>query len=352
MREEKSIPEALEDNPENRLQQAKQLIRFLSKSGILSRITSDQDKSDFIQHLEQQEAEGLLERINGIILGIPIAQRAIYEFSGAVNVDPEKGKEYRLPAHPSMQRHILKEIVIPGIKSLSPEDAPEVLATEINLLHMFQDGNGRLARIAYLLTKPGLTIDGSGACLELMTKHLTTREGVMNFDPSFLEEDFRRAIFHTSHTKNPIVYSVSEVTHIPEDIADFDIAHDPEYNGLSPRESKMMQVKHRYAIEPFDTLIALRETLFLRRKNVMDFLVPGTENGSYAIDCKKLIDSMRDEEDFECLSLGFDFPKKMRAQMVIEIYRYPDRFPSRISGVNLKGYFQQKVKSNASRSLP
>jgi len=142
---EKFVPEALDDTQENRERQAEKLLEFLDRSGIAEKINSSlDDKSGFVENLSAKEAEKLLQSLNGIIIGLKLGDRSIYEFSGTV-FDSETKEPLRAPATPMMQKHLLADIILPAIKTLKPEDVPEVLATEINHLHMFQDGNGRLA---------------------------------------------------------------------------------------------------------------------------------------------------------------------------------------------------------------
>jgi len=176
-----------------------------------------------------------------------------------------------------------------------------------------------------------------------MKKYLTGREGVLNFDSGLLEGDFRRIISQSSNCRDSRVFRVTEIANIPEDTPDFYSLDENDPRRKNIREMMMMSAKEINSSEPFDALIAFRETLFLRRKNPMDFLVPGREKGTYAVDCKKFVDSMDSRADFQCLELGFNFSKKMRAQIILDMYRRPDKYPSIIPGVNLKTYYQNLV---------
>lgn len=347
---EKFGPEAQEDTPENREHQAEKLIEFLNKSGIAEKINSSlDDKSGFIESLSKKEAEKLLQSLNGIIIGLKMGDRSIYEFSGHV-VDPE-GQPIRLPPNRDAQENIFGKVVLPNIKNLKPEDVPEVLASEINLLHMFQDGNGRLGRIVYLLTKPGFKVDSSEESLATMRKYLTGREGALNFSPDILERDFAELILDSSiASKNPKILRVLGLTNIPENIPNLDLnAGREDYAGLSYSERLLMRLKFLYSVEPVDTVFGAREFLFWKYKQPNSFLVEDKENSAYAINCKKLAESIKSKEDEKMLMTAMQVAKRLRATTIVDIYQNPDKYPSRLPGVNLKTYFQQEVAKNAER---
>jgi hypothetical protein len=61
------------------------------------------------------------------------------------------------------------------------------------------------------------------------------------------------------------------------------------------------------------------------------------------------VDSLKTEDDFVWFSSSFQLAKRMRAKTIIDMYKHPDEHPSRISGVNLKTYYQQAITENSKR---
>ncbi len=339
-----SAPRKLDDTEEIRHEQAKKLIEFLSRSGILEKLNSTPDRVSLINSLDTDTIEDLLERMNGIIVGTPISERKIFEFPGMV-VDPVTDIPVYLPADKDGQKQLLEKVVIPGVKDLPPDEIPEVLATEINLLHMFQDGNGRLARLIYLLTQPGIKMVDSEENIAIIEKYLTQRNDVINFDASFIEGDLLEIMSKSSTLKDKRVFSVVDTINVPKLEGDLTDYH---FDNSQPLKTRVGQeISFRLAVQPVDTLISLREFLFGRYINVFFPLVPGEKPGTYSIDCEKLIDSIKTEMDLGYLVTYFTLTKTMRVSIVLDMYKNPNKYPSQVPGMNLKDYYRATIYNNA-----
>ena len=337
-----------EETDANRSQQAEKVIEFLLRSNLLDNVDSPDKKKELLSKLTPENMEDILERLNGIIIDMPIHQRSIYEHV-AVVVDPETHKPIYIPPHPSIQKKIVRELIIPNIHKLPPDEVAEVVASEINAIHMFPNGNGRLARIVYLLLKPDFIIDKSDECLATMSHYLTKREGALNFDPSIIENDIRETIFDRTSGNDLWSDRTYEVINLKE-ITD-SIGEDYE-NETSIHSKILTRLSYLYSVTPFDVLVGLRKYLKLTKGgSVADFLVKDVEKDTFAIDAKKVADSIKNQQGYNNLFETLEAAKILRARVLIDMYIHPNQFPSSIPGVSLKEHYQREVAKRAGVQL-
>jgi len=333
-----SIPDMTEDTPAQRKESAKKLVEFLERSGLMDKIDTFQKRQTFIKTITPEIAEDLLERMNGIIVGTPIHQREIYKYPGVVIDD--NGELIYAPPSPSGQRNIFRNIVIPGFKDVQFPDNAEIAATSINLLHMFQDGNGRLARAIYFIFGTKNKIDHSDEILEDMADFIYDKNSALNFNPQIIQPDLNAIVEQMTPINDSKVHAISHITNIPpkEDQGIYQ-------KGPEGMRSNLNSYMH-YVLtkDRFDAIFGLREFIFNRRKNPWEFMVPVSGQESFAIDCDKLLSSITSHEDYLFCLAYLDVPKTSRIQALFEIYKNPNKYQSTTKGVSVRDFYRESIR--------
>ena len=135
-----------ESTLENKKQGIEHAIDFLQRTGVFEMCADDEKKKQIIENLTTDEAVSFLERLNGIFIGMPIDDREALGNSGRLVSLVSGEAAYIPPEKPAIQKELIDRIILPTMKELDLDDAAVYAATNINLLHLFPDGNGRLAR--------------------------------------------------------------------------------------------------------------------------------------------------------------------------------------------------------------
>lgn len=329
----------LEQTPENRALTAERVTRFLKKSGIWDISRDPASRNAFIQSLDPQIAEDFLERINGIIMGTPICQREIYEHARFVQ-NRETGEIAHSPAQPEFQKQILKKIILPTVKMLDPKDASQFAAASINLLHSFQDGNGRLARTIYFLMDPQLAELEEADAKKYLRDALGPEKRGINFNPAYIRGTLDKMIIQMSKSKDDKVYKVTGMEN---------------YDRIT-NESALLEASvgtdyvQRFAIartiveETFISFLGSREYIFAKPQEEIDsYLIPVPDSDDFRIDAYKLMDDMKDGENVTKW-IGYCDVVRMHKFLALHfIFTDPEHFSSQEPGLNAKEFFEREA---------
>lgn len=335
-----STPDILDDSPENRELTAQRIVTFIKKTGIWEKAHDPLKRDEFISKiLKPKSAEKFLERLNGIIVGTPIHQREIYKHPRRV-INPETGESVHDAPLPKFQEIIFNRIVIPTVKQLKPSDAAEFSAAAINLLHSFQDGNGRLSRIVYFLMEPEFTKLNEKDVMGYIMETLGPEKQGMNFNPGIIYSDLNNLVLTMTSCRDKRVFQT-------EHIANFDRIE---------KESALLEEKiaednaTKYAIartiieSRFDSIIGSREYVFSKPQSEIDkFLVFDKTTDKISINADTLMDDMNSPENMAMWVNCYEKSKAWRIQSLADIFLNPDDYPSEEEGKNLKEYFEESV---------
>lgn len=149
-------PPAFEDTSEFREPKAKKIANLLERLD-LPRVLSDEDKRQkFFRGLNFEAFRDFLIRINGISRGIPMNKREI----DGKDVVLDAGA-FGVHATPDFEdkQELLKELYQLAQKMDDLKDSALILGAGIGAVHPFTDGNGRTARLVFVLLHDGY--DGS-----------------------------------------------------------------------------------------------------------------------------------------------------------------------------------------------
>jgi hypothetical protein len=328
------------DTPEERRERAMHIINFLHKSGMLEDMNSERKKTEFLKSLTPESAVVLLERLQGVLIGTPINDRAIFTDMGTVR-NPDTNEALYVPPSPSNQYACIEKIILPTLQKVSLVEASEIAATEINLLHMFSDGNGRLGRLAYLLLNPNFKIDDSEECIATMVEYLSDRKKSLNYDPSLIEEEIRNVIAaHGDYGKE--FFQITDIVNLPNS----KYGPDDDVTGASPNEMATACLASMMRGDKFDAIVGVREYLFRTQKKPSAFLVSNGPDTN-AVDLTKFLETIQTKEQLTLFLGCRDIPKIKRIQIVADMYMSPNRYPSPMPGMNLKNYFRKRVQETA-----
>ena len=123
---------------------------FFSESGATELFSDTIASKEFIKGLDFHGFKGYLDRINGIILNLPKDQR------GPTNVNVEFGNQKTgdvefLPPHPDDKDMLLEEIFNAFKVLEDTEDSAVLLYLGIQIIHDYDNGNGRTGRSIFNL---------------------------------------------------------------------------------------------------------------------------------------------------------------------------------------------------------
>lgn len=146
------------DSKEFRTEQGQSLIHYLDKVHAERTLGKPGERQKFLSSLTTEEGIDWMTRINGIVMEKPISQRAMDGASYvALQGMGQTAADY-IPPRPERRLQLMKEI-IEAIKDISdPKDQAYALGIAINLIHPFNDGNGRTSRIVSSLIRVGMMV--------------------------------------------------------------------------------------------------------------------------------------------------------------------------------------------------
>ncbi|MES2023692.1 MAG: Fic family protein [Patescibacteria group bacterium] len=129
-----------------RPEQAEKLIAFLERAKIFDEIEKIKSNSSH-ENVSFEEFKNFLVRVNGIARDVPVKER---KFDGEnVVLSGVVGKKL-MPKYEDKEP--LVKYAYDNVPNLKfPEDKKYILASVINAVHPFNDGNGRTGRLIYLL---------------------------------------------------------------------------------------------------------------------------------------------------------------------------------------------------------
>lgn len=332
---EKKFPSSQISDLENREKTSKRVIEFLKRIGFFELANDPIKKEKFIQeNLTIDKVEPILERLNGIIIGAPTNHREIYKNSGQVSSSEDRKVLY-VPPHPGTQKVLLETMVLPAIKKLPLEDAAVLAALEINLLHMFPDGNGRLSRLVYLLMQPSTEVTDTPEGISLIESSLSERKGSLNFNPAFIEEELNEEVFKFSISKHPDVLLVNSA-----------LALDQSQRKLATNENSQMAfdiLALALRDDGFDVTIGLREFIFKEKSQNADQYLIKRPDGSFTINTLKILNEVHQQSDIQNLINYLNLTKTIRIRIAADIFLRPEKYKSKEENVTLRDHFLMNV---------
>lgn len=148
-------PEEIVAHEYDREEQASRLLDFLDRVHANEVFDTKEHKMAYIKSLTFEQFTHLLMHINGILRDIPMKERAIFE---DVEMVPDEGtglaaemaqlKPSEMPL-PQDKPELLKYAFERVCELDDPRDIGLCLATALNAIHVFGDGNGRTSRLVY-----------------------------------------------------------------------------------------------------------------------------------------------------------------------------------------------------------
>lgn len=151
---------------DSRSEQSERMVDFLGRIGAEQVLGSEESKRNFIKNMSSDSFKGWLERTNGILRSVPIAERSLDGGDVALVPNPDQQDPMaafvgeKKPEYPPREED--KEVLIREMFDLSQQmeaggrdlsDIALLISTGVNAIHAFKDGNGRTSRLLnYLLT--------------------------------------------------------------------------------------------------------------------------------------------------------------------------------------------------------
>lgn len=319
-----------DSSPEGRRIMAERVLTFLKKTGTLELLKDAEERDRFFEKQTAQDLLHFMERLNGVVTGIPIKPREVNPNDmGMIGNDVGDMIVYVAP-RPVASKQIFESDIFPKLKELPLHEAASLLATEINLMHIFPDGNGRLARLMFLLLAPLSEKAGPGARETLIEEAIESRAEAYNWSPGLIGEETNELLReimikedgHLSHVKSS--NGILEVSPL-----------------LNEKDSANLYGMER--LDPQDFFLA--SLIFLksdRKYRSERYVIKGTEERGDMIDTKKLFENITSSQVTELASC-YEKVKLRRLTLFAEIYKEPERFKSIFEKANLKQYYEALV---------
>ncbi len=323
----------LDDTIENREHTAGEVMEFLERTGIMEMFASTENKEKFIENLTPEKAEEFLERLNGIIIGAPINQREIYTYRSTIGNKHEKYPVYVSP-DAQTQKQIMRRIIIPSLKRIAPENldaAAGFAAVSINLLHAFPDGNGRLARLVYLLLHPDEKITSTEEGKKIIEDYLGPRQGVYNFDPSLIQDQINSIV----------VTSIIEGVSQENEVVEIEIKEDGVLSDQSDFKQRG-ELVNIYKRDKGDFVYGIIKFYLSENKELTK-----TQDGKVSIDVKEVFDNLHSPDQMNRLYMCYQLVKALRFKAFAKLFENPQQFESPVPDFNLKEYFEGKIINRA-----
>ena len=330
-----------ESTKENRRKGAERIIEFLKESGTFAYLSSKEAKRSAVDSITVDQAIDFLERLNGIIINTPIHQREALVHSGVIRIESQDTPSYMPPD--TATQYICIEIILKHMKAMDLGTAGTYAGIAINLLHMFPDGNGRLARlIDYLLIdspdEEPFDLESEEG-LEYLDKAMRKRS--MNTDPSIIEDEVNEII------RDDILASAGlnnqKIKINPLDSTGLTIT-DSMYGSSDLNDTDENLIKYfrdRAIIDPVDFNYGVLS--FITRRSELLEMLP-KEGGSPVIDVGKFLENQLSPKEIRHLYLDYQNVKLSRFNIFADILEHPERFPLKWSEKhNLKQLFEQRV---------
>jgi hypothetical protein len=122
--------------------------QFFQKSGFSEVFSNETVALDFIRNLTYDKFKQLLVDVNGVLRGLPEDRRGM---SGKRLLLGDMHGNSHDPPHPKDKEHLLKEVLIAFQQLNDIQDIALLTYLGIQLLHIFDDGNGRTGRAIFCL---------------------------------------------------------------------------------------------------------------------------------------------------------------------------------------------------------
>ncbi|MCF7865772.1 MAG: hypothetical protein K9M11_04725 [Candidatus Pacebacteria bacterium] len=303
---------------------------FLEKTGAFELFNDPVRKSEWIQTTTAEEAEQYIERLNGILIGNPIYKREIYENPGIL-VDPDDNLVDK-PTNPEISRHLFRDLIFPACQRIPINDASELMATSINLLHMFPDGNGRTSRSTYSLffepTRAKIKPQERKEFLEWQTGE---QKGVLNWNPRLIRSNINSIIRNRIDSTKPSFLEAQESSAFPEEILN--------YKG---ENLAIQSLRETCLSRDPDVAMALIMHAGRNELNPDEFIVKGNK----LLNNQKILESV-DESTAVSVLECLETIKMLRVVTLVDVFEHPNEYKSPIDTYNLKEYFELLVKTKA-----
>ena len=312
------------------------LFKFLERIGFVDSMKDPVQFKEWLENLTFEEFQEHLIRINGIIREIPISKR---EIDGSkVLVGSEMGIEF-LPPEDADKNELLKDVFeklkhIPNI-----QDQGLLLYLSIQYLHLFKDGNGRLGRLLYYITRK---IQKSSNLDIVEMRELLSHDG---------ETGKGREIFYDEVIPPP------QITNIVNQVAVKDILSEEFLEGNSRRpfsgleagfkiNNNNLSAELKKSLEKIldetggkfsfrDTIMVkymenhnlLEEYEYARNETGMDEKIRALQKTIYRYDADRLLSSISEADGNEIVEIGRNIKKQFILKMV-DIIAYPEKYPA------------------------
>jgi hypothetical protein len=320
-----------EQTVHNRKEGIEHTIEFLDRTGVFEVCADDKKKREVLDNLTREQALSFLERVNGILIGLPIDDREALEYSSNVIRGDTKEVVYMPVDNKDLQEQVIDKQILPALKELDLDDAAIYAATCINLLHMFPEGNGRLGRlINFMFCSDNADLFAEEG-FKMLRRILVKRGGVLNCDPSLIE---------------PEVKDIIEERVRGEDFKDTSIHFIPlKREGVNDGDITISNVSRQYfetraQIDAEDFNLGIIAYLSRNKADVDSF----KKDDGLEIDIDVFLNSVQTREQLIDLYISYQSIKTLRYKIFTQLFTSPQKFQTE-NGMTLKELFESRIVS-------
>ncbi len=311
------------------------LFKFLERIGFVDSMKDPVQFKEWLENLTFEEFQEHLIRINGIIREIPISKR---EIDGSkVLVGSEMGIEF-LPPEDADKNELLKDVFeklkhIPNI-----QDQGLLLYLSIQYLHLFKDGNGRLGRLLYYITRK---IQKSSNLDIVEMRELLSHDG----ETGKGREIFYDEVIPPPHITN-IVNQVAVKDFLSEEFlqvysrpfSGLEAGYIIENNNLSPELKQVLEkivdeAGGKFSFRDIIMVKYMENHNLLEKykdkpdKTRMDEKMGALQKTVYTYEAEHLLSNLSEVEANEMVEIGRNVKKQFILKMV-DIIAYPEKYPA------------------------
>lgn len=324
-----------EDTPQNRVQQAERVVRFFEKTGFREILSDTEKKQELIATMDLEELISMLTRLNGIIIGLPPGDREIYTDKHDV-LHPITKKSLHVGAPPEMQQFMLEKHLVEALPDVDSEYLPDFIASSINFIHLFPDGNGRLSRLIYFI----LSNESAGMDPEDISRRITElleeHNGDYNFNPGIVYKYLDERLL--KETPN------LHFTNIPN-----------MYKRAAAQLEAGIEVPDKYKVciaaimddDPVTAVVASKHYVISRGHELETYL-KGKENKS-RLDSAKILNEMSFQPTAAEWIGAYENAKRWRYKVLVDMYTNPDEHIDEETGAPMRDLFRAYVFDNKKR---